>query len=597
MKPLTAQSQAISSQPGVFATLAWAALYVLIAWALCCAVVWFQDPAFQGPDATNGKFGLLAFNGAPGAVLALLLLALSRKRLLSLWSAGSLLLILYLINGLKLATINTPLLPGDFQFLTHLGGGDTLFSHYLTTGLLTTLGVGLAGIVLLAWRERGWKRLLGLVRAGMLAFVAAAVATMCAGVWPWSGIYPRQDLSNFSLWAPRDTARSNGLVVTLLQYAWSTAVALPAPDMAAARAIVQRHPPWTSSTLPSRESLPDIVVLQSESFFDPARMRGYTPDQVLPHFRQVAAMARHGVAWVPTYGGGTIRTEFEVLTGIALRYFPSVQYPYFSLTRRPLHSLPSELEKLGYHTIAIHPNSGSFWNRTTAFRNLGFQQFDAEDAFQGAKRAGFYVSDDALVEHIIQRLDEAKGPTFLFAISMENHGPYDSYPDPHPRVTASETVPADLDATAAANMRGYLGHIRDADASLGRLVDALRARHHRTLLLFYGDHLPALPKAFGEDGFDDQAQPWQQPVPFVLLDTADTASSPEIETASFYLPALLLRVAGIDDHGYFNLLEQIRRGDKPARDWTPAEDDGLRSIMQLRERRQFDNLMKNQRPS
>ena len=55
-------------------------------------------------------------------------------------------------------------------------------------------------------------------------------------------------------------------------------------------------------------------------------------------------------------------------------------------------------------------------------------------------------------------------------------------------------------------------------------------------------------------------------------------------TASFYLPALLLDRAGIDDGGYFRLLETVRRGDHPGRDWIPAEDEGLRAIMQLRQR-------------
>ena len=74
------------------------------------------------------------------------------------------------------------------------------------------------------------------------------------------------------------------------------------------------------------------------------------------------------------------------------------------------------------------------------------------------------------------------------------------------------------------------------------------------------------------------------PVPWLLLDTAAADPGPPLATASFYLPALLLDRAGIDDGGYFRLLETVRRGDHPGRDWIPAEDEGLRAIMQLRQR-------------
>src|SRR4029079_14919915 len=118
---------------------------------------------------------------------------------------------------------------------------------------------------------------------------------------------------------------------------------------------------------------------------------GLEPDQVLPEFRRVAAMSRHGDLWVPTYGGGTIRTEFEVLTGIAMRYFPEVEYPYFRLTATALPSLPSVLAAHGYRTVAMHPHEREFWNRASALSHLGFDEFDAGEQFGDAPLSGWYV--------------------------------------------------------------------------------------------------------------------------------------------------------------------------------------------------------------
>jgi hypothetical protein len=289
---------------------------------------------------------------------------------------------------------------------------------------------------------------------------------------------------------------------------------------------------------------------------------------------------------VPTYGGGTIRTEFEVLTGIAMRYFPETQYPYFRLTASAVPSLASVLAAQGYRTLAVHPHEREFWNRAAAFSRLGFSGFDAIEQFGDAPHVGWYISDEALVDHILRALDDTRGPQFVFAISMENHGPYEGYPNADPAGIAAQPVPAGVEGDGADRLRGYLYHLASADHSLGRLADALRNRPRRTLLLFYGDHLPALPLLYAGAGFDDGAAAPSQPVPWLLLDTAhprETGTAGE-STASFYLPALLLAQAGIDDHGYFEALESARGLDRPQRSWTPAEDDALRAVMQLRQR-------------
>ncbi len=566
-------------------------IYALVALTLCGAMVGWFDPAFAHEGAIATSIGSIIANAIPALMLALLVLGLSRRPLLSAWTSLLVLHTLYVANALKLAILDTPLLPADFVLLAHLGDGGTLLVRYLPHHSKVAMAIGLTGIVLLLWRERPWKRLRGAAR-GLLVFgVLAAFATLAMNIQPWPAVYAGDD-ADFLTWSPTVSAGESGLTVTFLRYAWSTMVALPTPDREAARQLEERHPSAPPAPPPTApEDLPDIVVLQSESFFDPARLRGLEEDQVLPQYRRLAATAWHGDLWVPTYGGGTIRTEFEVLTGIAMRYFPTVQYPYFQLTSESPASLASVLAGRGYRTIAVHPHSRSFWNRATAFAHLGFQQFDGIEQFGDAKRSGYYVGDDALMDHILKRLDDAPGPTFIFAISMENHGPYEDFPNADAQRRAAEPVPPGLGDAAASTLRGYLYHLENADRALGRLADALRARPRRTLLLFYGDHLPALPGAYAHAGFDDDAQPWDEPVPWLLLDTAHVHTEPPLDTAAFYLPALLLDLAGIDGGGYFRLLEAVRREDRPGRGWTPTEDYGLRAIMQLREQGKFEGRM------
>ena len=569
-------------------------IYTLVALTLCSAMVQWCDPAFANDGAVATSIGLILANAVPASMLALLMLGLSRRPLLSLWTGLVVLQALYVANALKLTILETPLLPGDFVLLAHLGDGGTLLAHYLPRSAKISAAIGLAGIVLLFSLEPAWVRLRGAARGLLVLAMLTSFATLAMNVRPWSAVYAADD-ATFLTWSPTVSAGKSGLTVTLLRYAWSTLVALPTPHNEAARQLVARHLSPPLAATPS--DLPDIVILQSESFFDPARLRGLEEAQVLPQYRRLAAIARHGGLWVPTYGGGTIRTEFEVLTGIAMRYFPTVEYPYFQLTSGTLAGLASVLGGHGYRTIAVHPHSRAFWNRAAALDHLGFQQFDGINEFGDARLSGYYVSDDALVEHILKRLDDASGPTFVFAISMENHGPYEDYPNADVQRRAAEPVPAALGTAEARTLRGYLYHLENADHALGRLADALHARPRRTLLVFYGDHLPALSRVYAQAGFDDDAQPWDEPVPWLLLDTAEAHTAPPVDTAAFYLPALLLDLAGIDDRGYFRLLEAVRRDDRPGSGWTPLEDDGLRAIMQLRQRGKFEGMLASPAPT
>ena len=561
------------------------AAYASVVGLLCAAMVAWMDPACVAiavGEVPALAPMLLVANLVPPVLACLFLLALTRRPLLSAALALLLLYLLYVANAIKLGQLGTPLLPADFVLLAHLGDGGALLSLYVPRRMQMVLVVVIGAMPLLALREPPWRRLRGLPRGLLLAAAVALATSLVSGTRPWSRVYAAEG-HDFLSWSPEKSARTSGLPATLLRYAWTMPFALPEPDRAQARRLLAAYPPREPAPVATDE-LPDIVVVQSESFFDAARLRGLEAAQVLPEFRRLAAHARHGEVWVPTYGGGTIRTEFEVLTGLAMRYFPAVQYPYFRLTAQPMQSLASVLRARGYRTLVVHPNVRGFWNRASAFANMGFDAFHDLVDFAGADRVGHYVGDDALVDHLLEELGRTRQPLFVFAISMENHGPYHDYPNVDPARVAAQPAPSGLDAEAARALRGYLLHLENADRTLGRLADALERRPRRSLLLFYGDHLPALPLVYGQAGFDDGRHATEQPAPWLLYDTAGMRSARE-DTAAFYLPALLLDAAGIVDGGFFDVLDGVRRADAPHLHWRPVDDEGLRALTLLRQRR------------
>ncbi|HEY4093854.1 MAG TPA: LTA synthase family protein, partial [Luteibacter sp.] len=148
-----------------------------------------------------------------------------------------------------------------------------------------------------------------------------------------------------------------------------------------------------------------FVVVQSESFFDPSVINGLQDADFAPNLHRLAQHASSGQLHVPTYGGGTIRTEFEVLTGLSLRYFPTMQFPYLEMHTGAMPGMVRALRSHGYETIAVHGNDPGFWNRTSAFKSLGFDRFVSQTAFPAdARKHGELMPDSAMTDQIMAQL-------------------------------------------------------------------------------------------------------------------------------------------------------------------------------------------------
>ncbi|MBO7729622.1 MAG: hypothetical protein J6S31_02060, partial [Lachnospiraceae bacterium] len=77
------------------------------------------------------------------------------------------------------------------------------------------------------------------------------------------------------------------------------------------------------------ENMPNIIMVQLESFFDITRMDNlsFSRDPI-PYFRELMETCNSGYLDVPSIGAGTSNTEFEVLTGMNLDNFGSGEIPY-----------------------------------------------------------------------------------------------------------------------------------------------------------------------------------------------------------------------------------------------------------------------------
>ncbi|MGA7296669.1 MAG: LTA synthase family protein [Rhodanobacteraceae bacterium] len=513
-------------------------------------------------------------NALPAMMLMLALLGLTRKLALSIWLSVLGTALLYGISALKMAALANPLTRQDFMLIGQIGGDSSLFMRYLPwSGGLVFL---LLAALLVTWALAAWEPPLLHPRKHLRLSVAgisvALLISLAGGLAPWRSIYASGTL-DYRPWESAATqSRRQGMVGNLMMaglYAPSAVAMISNP--APGKTLFAAHQEAVGQLMQESPAgvRPDIIVLQSESFFDPAIMHGYRAADWVPSLRRLQDLGQHGDMRVPTFGGGTIRTEFEVLTGLPLQFFPQLNYPYLGLKDAHIPGLVHTLKSAGYSTLAIHPNKGGFWNRISVFRRMGFDRFIDSDspAFAHATKRGYYTSDEDLTNVILEDLKPSGPPQFIFAISMENHGPYRNIPINPDRIAERNAIPVPkgVDPAGARMLRDYLLHQRDADRELGRLANALAKRDRPALLVFYGDHLPGLEDGYAE-GFRNGKPAYQQAVPYLLISPGQPQTATQQDLPAWALGAEILQRAGVHDDAWFDL-QQVLEPQLRAADW------------------------------
>jgi phosphoglycerol transferase MdoB-like AlkP superfamily enzyme len=243
----------------------------------------------------------------------------------------------------------------------------------------------------------------------------------------------------------------------------------------------------------------DVIVVLAESFFDLRTLNGVTySENPLENYDEILASENcySGNIYTIALGGGTVNTEFRVLTGLNTdNLLPSGATPY-TYVNQALSGYVSNYKAAGYQTIGLHLYNPNFYSRQKSYPYLGFDAFyslaDAESKVyvDYTRNYATDASTEAAIEYYMDEAAETGDPTFLFAITIENHQPYQENENNTITVTADA-----LDDTALQALTTYAQGVKDADAMLGALKDYIDNRERPTVLVWFGDHLPTLGQA------------------------------------------------------------------------------------------------------
>lgn len=237
---------------------------------------------------------------------------------------------------------------------------------------------------------------------------------------------------------------------------------------------------------------PNIIVIQLESFFDPAEVRWLKTDkEPCETFRTLRKEYSSGYVRVPSVGAGTANTEFEILTGMNMRYFGPGEYPYKSILKEVnCESAASALSNLGYATHALHNNGGNFYSRATVFDHIGFDDFTSKEFMNitGHTENG-WAQDSVLIDYMMHAMQQTPNSDFVFTITVQSHGNYPEeqvLEDPEIRITSLK------EGAEPYAWEYYVNMVYEVDRFLANLINEIEKMGEDTVLVLYGDHLPSL---------------------------------------------------------------------------------------------------------
>jgi phosphoglycerol transferase MdoB-like AlkP superfamily enzyme len=398
------------------------------------------------------------------------------------------------ISSEKGVYLSDPFYPTDFLYARQIVGlMPLLVSDRPGTAVAIAVAV-IAGIALFVMAVLKWrKRMPKLSRRGRLARMALAVPALAffVSIMDYASFSWARDRLQIipMMWDQKENYAFNGFTLAFALNLPMADVSKPAGYSADAVGNIAGFP---AASVPADK--PDIIIVMSESFWDPTKLPGVkiTPDPI-PTVREASS----GSMFSPEFGGMTANIEFEALTGFSNAFLPYGSIPYQQYIRKPLPSLATFLQSEGYATRALHPFSGWFWNRSPVYQAFGFSRFMSEDKLPPLQKRGRLPSDIAFTDEIIRQADKMDKPFFFFAVTLQGHGPYEPnrYPD------ATHKVDARVSAWSRASIVSYAEGASDADRGLKRLMDWASKRKRKTVIAFFGDHLPPLGPVYVETGF------------------------------------------------------------------------------------------------
>ncbi len=427
---------------------------------------------------------LLFLNLLPAVLLVWLFALLFSRAWAGVLCGGGLCLVLALVNYYKIMLRGDPFLAADIFLARSAAGIMSRYSFTITREVVFSLlafalAVGFSVFLMKTYRRGPKLRFLG------AALCFTLLVSLTNFVYANDKIYAKTaNNEHIRIWSETEVYISRGF---LLPFLHTFPDILPTPpegyDKADAAAMLAQH---QDADIPEGQKV-TVMGVMLEAFADltklsPTLAASEGVQEVYAPWHALEQQSLHGELLTNIFAGGTVESEWNFLTGAS----------QFDTFRSPTASYVRYFSDQGYTTHFTHPGYDWFYNRRNVNEYLGFDEsYFTEDGFGELVDpvTAAWHSDRELVDVLLDDLRARNGaPHFSFAVSYQNHGPYDATPASLEAVTAE----SGLSEESRNILNHYLTGVNETIGEYTRLVRELEESETPVVLVLFGDHKPWL---------------------------------------------------------------------------------------------------------
>ena len=394
------------------------------------------------------------------------------------------------ISGMNPIFLSDLFFVSDAQSLAVMVGYSDLGGiviDYLPQTLLFLLLLSIAVLFTFFWNYR-----IRIQKHRLIALVATALAILLIFI-PIKPFHAALYSLFFKEKAGHDPVayyNENGFLSGILGQYWNSHPIIENTDDKAAE-ILESVPENTNGSW----GKPNIIMIFSESFFDLSKLEDVSFSTAPTE--NYSRLKEQGISFSmlsPTIGGLSCNSEYQILTGGNMGYYPLGYVPYTmmyqdsDMRRYDYPSVIEEFNNNGYTTEIVSTWQKNLCNCDTVYESMGLDLFLYD---YGEEIKGLYYSDATVANKIKQTFDEkdSDAPLFFFTQTAQAHMPYFAEKYHHYDI---EVISSPLTEKENGILTSYAQGIYDADRMLNDVYAYIQTLSEPTLLVFFGDHLPTL---------------------------------------------------------------------------------------------------------
>ncbi len=292
----------------------------------------------------------------------------------------------------------------------------------------------------------------------------------------------------------------------------------------------------------------NIIVIQVESLENFVINQKIDGQEITPNLNRILANSIYFPMFVQQVNGG-LSSDADLLTNTSV-YPVRKGATFFRYPDNTYNSLPLLLENIGYSTVAIHPDRGSYWNWKPALESIGFQRCLDSSSWNIEETINLGISDGCYLPQVEKKILEQKAPFYAFVVTLTSHAPFD-LPDKYKELK----MPAYLDET---RLGGYFHAVHYTDKQLGLFLESLDKDKllDNTVVVIYGDHQGVHTFYNDEVQQIEPAQPWWRDnyhrVPMIIYQKQAKGETVQVIGGQVDTLPTLAYLMGVDEKNYIN---------------------------------------------